>query len=139
MSPECARGEQYNLKADRHLHLWTLLCHPFILISLEKAIYDELPSGFHHELVFQQGVQPCVCPHVLTLLQRSWSDKVAVRPSLHGGSAPNLSARNPSLHCQAKRRVQKHQNVLGLVPKQQTRRHQAVYLLFRRVYCCKLL
>jgi serine/threonine protein kinase len=82
MSPECARGEAYNLKAD--VYAFGLLCHQ--LISLETP-YDELPSGFHHEqLVFQQGLRPRVPTswpkEIQRLLQRSWSDTVAVRPSM---------------------------------------------------------
>jgi serine/threonine protein kinase len=81
MSPECARGEEYNLKAD--VYTFGLLCHE--LISLEKP-YDELPSGFHDELVFQEGVRPCVPTswpwEIQTLLRRSWSDKIAVRPCM---------------------------------------------------------
>jgi serine/threonine protein kinase len=81
MSPECARGEEYNLKAD--VYTFALLCHE--LISLEKP-YDDLPSGQHDELVFFAGVRPIVPnawpQEVRSLLQRCWSDGISSRPTM---------------------------------------------------------
>jgi serine/threonine protein kinase len=81
MSPECFRGETYNLKAD--VYAFGLLAHE--LISLEKP-YNDLPSGRHNELVFFEGVRPCVPTswpkEIRSLLQRCWSDDVSVRPTM---------------------------------------------------------
>jgi serine/threonine protein kinase len=81
MSPECARGEEYNLKAD--VYTFALLCHE--LISLKKP-YGDLPSGKHDDLVFFAGVRPIV-PNawpqkVGSLLARCWADDISSRPTM---------------------------------------------------------
>lgn len=79
MSPECARGEKYNLKAD--VYTFGLLCHE--LISLDKP-FDDLPAGQHDELVFFSGVRPLVPnswpQEINSLLRRCWSDDIPTRP-----------------------------------------------------------
>jgi serine/threonine protein kinase len=99
ISPECARGEQYNLKAD--VYTFGLLCHE--LISLEKP-YDEILSGFHDELVFHKGVRPYVPTswpkEIQTLLHRSWSEKVAIRPTME--EAHRILEREIPLYCASK-------------------------------------
>jgi serine/threonine protein kinase len=81
MSPECARGEEYNLKSD--VYTFGLLCHE--LISLEKP-YDDLPAGQHDEMVFYNGARPFIplgwSKELTQLLSRCWSDDLAIRPTM---------------------------------------------------------
>ncbi len=82
MSPECARGEPYNAKAD--VYSVALLIHE--LYSLQKP-YDTIPSEMHDQLVFYQAIRPEL-PTKWSLtfrnfLQRGWAEDLKQRPSIH--------------------------------------------------------
>jgi serine/threonine protein kinase len=81
MSPECARGEPYNLKAD--VYTFALLLHE--LMSLEKP-YDDINAEDHDEMVFQRGVRPYLPPSwpvsIQTLLKQCWSEDFSDRPTI---------------------------------------------------------
>jgi serine/threonine protein kinase len=81
MSPECARGEPYNLKAD--VYTFALLVHE--IYSLEKP-YEEVPAEFHDDLIFYQGVRPYLpnsWPVALkTLLTNAWGEDIEGRPTM---------------------------------------------------------
>jgi serine/threonine protein kinase len=79
MSPECARGEDYNAKAD--VYAFALLLHE--LISLEKP-YQNIPANLHDERIFYQGARPPIPEawplEFSNLLEDSWSDIISNRP-----------------------------------------------------------
>jgi serine/threonine protein kinase len=79
MSPECARGEAYNMKAD--VYAFGLLCHE--LITLEKP-YDDISNEDHDQLVFLNHVRPVIPEHLPTqtqnLLAKCFSPDITVRP-----------------------------------------------------------
>jgi hypothetical protein len=81
MSPECARGEDYNAKAE--VYTFALLLHE--LISLEKP-YENIPADLHDELVFYQGARPPIPEtwpvEFANLLEDSWSDIISDRPTI---------------------------------------------------------
>jgi serine/threonine protein kinase len=81
MSPECARGEAYNLKSD--VYTFALLLHE--LLSLEKP-YDDIAACDHLYQVFLNGVRPFVplawpLP-IQTLIQNAWSEDIRSRPPM---------------------------------------------------------
>jgi serine/threonine protein kinase len=81
MSPECARGEDYNAKAE--VYTFALLLHE--LISLQKP-YENIPADLHDELIFYQGARPPI-PEMwpvefANLLEDSWSDIISNRPTI---------------------------------------------------------
>jgi serine/threonine-protein kinase CTR1 len=80
MSPECARGDQYNAKVD--VYTFGLLCYE--LLSLVKP-YSDLPSDLG-ALVFYGGVRP-ECPtnwpvDIRKLLCSCWSQDLERRPTM---------------------------------------------------------
>lgn len=81
MSPECARGEPYNLKSD--VYTFALLVHE--LLSLEKP-YEDIAACDHLYSVFMNGARPVVprsWPQAIqTLLQTAWSDDIKTRPKM---------------------------------------------------------
>lgn len=81
MCPECARGEEYNLKAD--VYTYTLLLHE--LLTLEKP-YDDISNEDHDDFVFYKGLRPTVPSYLSSklkrLLQRGWSEKLQSRPTM---------------------------------------------------------
>ena len=81
MCPECARGEEYNLKAD--VYTFGLLYHE--LITLEKP-YEDVPAGLHDEMVFYEGYRPSIpnsWPEAMkNLIQRCWSENISSRPTM---------------------------------------------------------
>jgi len=81
MSPECARREPYNLKAD--VYSYALLTHQ--ILTLEKP-YDDILDEDHDELVFYKGVRPHVPiglpPKTKELLRSAWSHSIMERPTM---------------------------------------------------------
>merc|ERR1712176_861102 len=81
MSPEVARREPYNLKAD--VYSYAVLAHQ--ILTLQKP-YDDITDDDHDELVFFKGVRPFL-PAALPnntkeLLQRAWSHNISDRPTM---------------------------------------------------------
>jgi serine/threonine protein kinase len=81
ISPECARGEPYNCKAD--VYTFGLLCYELLTIKLP---YIEIPKAKHEEIVFHQGIRP-VTPkswpiEIRSFLKRCWSDDIKERPTM---------------------------------------------------------
>lgn len=81
MSPECARGESYNVKSD--VYTFSLLIHE--LYSLQKP-YEEIPAQFHDDMIFHRGARPHLpksWPEPLrVLLQSAWSHRIWERPTM---------------------------------------------------------
>jgi serine/threonine protein kinase len=81
MSPECAKGEEYNLKAD--VYSFGLLCHE--VISLGKPYEDILPEE-HHEMVFYQEHRPWIpaswTQGISSLIRCCWSENIVSRPTI---------------------------------------------------------
>eukprot|EP00536_Pseudo-nitzschia_multiseries_P015638 jgi/Psemu1/247007/estExt_Genewise1.C_9250011 len=81
MSPECARREPYNLKAD--VYSYALLTHQ--ILTLQKP-YDDISDAEHDELVFYRGIRPHVPVGLPSgtqnLLGSAWSDTVSKRPTM---------------------------------------------------------
>jgi hypothetical protein len=81
MSPECARREQYNLKAD--VYSYGLLFHQ--IITLQKP-YDDISDDDHDEYVFYKHVRPSIPDELPTtikqLLSNSWSPIIFNRPTM---------------------------------------------------------
>jgi serine/threonine protein kinase len=83
MSPECAKSEPYNLKAD--VYSYGLLFHQ--ILTLEKP-YDDISDDDHNVLVFSEGIRPHVCdlglPKVVEeMLTNSFSPRIQDRPTMH--------------------------------------------------------
>merc|ERR1712176_134557 len=81
MSPECARREPYNLKAD--VYSYAVLAHQ--ILTLQKP-YDDISDEDHDDFVFFKGVRPHI-PMALPnntkqLLHCAWSHDIAERPSM---------------------------------------------------------
>lgn len=81
MSPECARREPYNLKAD--VYSYAVLAHQ--ILTLQKP-YDDITDDDHDELVFCKGVRPFI-PVALPnntkeLLHCAWSHTISDRPNM---------------------------------------------------------
>ena len=81
MSPEVARGEAYNIKAD--VYTFGLLAHQ--IYTLEKP-YEEIPAQFHDELVYYQGARPYIPrswpTSFQTFLESSWGESIDDRPDM---------------------------------------------------------
>merc|ERR1712176_895783 len=81
MSPECARREPYNLKAD--VYSYAVLTHQ--ILTLQKP-YDDITDEDHDELVFVKGVRPFIPAGLPTttkdLLAKSWSHTISDRPNM---------------------------------------------------------
>lgn len=81
MSPECARGEAYNLKAD--VYTFALLLHE--LLSLVKP-YDDIAACDQLNEVFRNGARPFVplsWPMAIQrLLRDAWIDDIQSRSSM---------------------------------------------------------
>lgn len=81
MSPECARRDPYNLKAD--VYSYAVLTHQ--ILTLQKP-YDDISDEDHDEYVFYRGVRPflpMVLPiHTKDLLQMAWSQNISNRPAM---------------------------------------------------------
>jgi len=83
MSPECAKSEPYNLKAD--VYSYGLLFHQ--ILTLEKP-YDDITDDEHNDLVFTEGIRPHVSdlglPQVVEeMLSNSFSPRIQDRPTMH--------------------------------------------------------
>lgn len=81
MSPECARREPYNLKAD--VYSYAVLAHQ--ILTLQKP-YDDVTDDDHDELVFVKGIRPFI-PVALPnntkeLLHCAWSHTISERPNM---------------------------------------------------------
>lgn len=81
MSPECARREPYNLKAD--VYSYAVLAHQ--ILTLQKP-YDDISDEDHDDFVFFKGVRPHI-PMALPnntkqLLHCAWSHNISERPSM---------------------------------------------------------
>merc|ERR1712025_896915 len=81
MSPECARREPYNLKAD--VYSYAVLAHQ--ILTLQKP-YDDISDEDHDDFVFFKGVRPHI-PMSLPnntkqLLHSAWSHTISDRPSM---------------------------------------------------------
>jgi serine/threonine protein kinase len=81
MSPECALGQEYNLKSD--VYSFSVLCHE--IMSLEKP-YDDIRSDLHHDLVFHFGARPLLPDSwpegIKSLLRCCFSADIPLRPSM---------------------------------------------------------
>merc|ERR1712176_245741 len=81
MSPEVARREPYNLKAD--VYSFAVLSHQ--IITLQKP-YDDVTDEDHDEFVFYRGVRPFLPvglpAHTRDLLHKAWSHKISERPNM---------------------------------------------------------
>lgn len=81
MSPEVARREPYNLKAD--VYSFAVLSHQ--IITLQKP-YDDVTDEDHDELVFYKGVRPFLPvglpAHSRDLLHKAWSHNISERPNM---------------------------------------------------------
>jgi len=81
MSPECARREPYNLKAD--VYSYAVLAHQ--ILTLQKP-YDDVTDEDHDELVFYKGVRPylpaALPKNTKQLLHCAWSHDISERPSM---------------------------------------------------------
>jgi len=81
MSPECARREPYNLKAD--VYSYALLTHQ--ILTLQKP-YDDISDDDHDDLVFVKGVRPFIpvaLPNNMKeLFHCAWSHTISERPNM---------------------------------------------------------
>lgn len=81
MSPEVARREPYNLKAD--VYSFAVLSHQ--IMTLQKP-YDDITDEDHDELVFYKGVRPFLPlglpAHTRDLLSKAWSHNISERPNM---------------------------------------------------------
>lgn len=81
MSPEVARRDAYNLKAD--VYSFAVLAHQ--IITLQKP-YDDISDEDHDELVFYKGVRPFLTAgfpeHTKDLLSKAWSHNISERPNM---------------------------------------------------------
>ncbi len=81
MSPEVAKREPYNLKAD--VYSYAVLTHQ--IITLQKP-YDDITDEDHDELVFHKGVRPflpvAMPVHTKDLLTKAWSADISMRPNM---------------------------------------------------------
>jgi serine/threonine protein kinase len=81
MSPECALGQEYNLKSD--VYSFSVLCHE--IMSLEKP-YNDIRSDLHHDLVFCFGARPLLPDSwpegIKSLLRCCFSADISLRPSM---------------------------------------------------------
>merc|ERR1712025_909658 len=81
MSPECARREPYNLKAD--VYSFAVLAHQ--ILTLQKP-YDDVTDEDHDDLVFFKGVRPFIPAGLPAttkdLLAKSWSHTISDRPNM---------------------------------------------------------
>lgn len=81
MSPEVARREPYNLKAD--VYSYAVMTHE--ILTLEKP-YDDISDENHDNFVFYKGVRPRIPsglpPQMKKLLKKSWSHTIAHRPTM---------------------------------------------------------
>ena len=81
MSPECAKGEEYNLKAD--VYSFGLLLHE--IMSLDKP-YDDISPADHDEMVFYRGARPLVQKSwpstIQSLMHACWSQDITSRPTM---------------------------------------------------------
>mmetsp|Transcript_8914 Transcript_8914/g.18521 ORF Transcript_8914/g.18521 Transcript_8914/m.18521 type:complete len:554 (+) Transcript_8914:136-1797(+) len=81
MSPEVAKREPYNLKAD--VYSYAVLAHQ--IITLQKP-YDDISDEDHDELVFHKGVRPflpaAMPSHTKELLSKAWSANISERPNM---------------------------------------------------------
>ena len=107
MSPECAKGEEYNLKAD--VYSFGLLCHE--VITLEKPYEDVLPEE-HNKMVFYKHYRPWIpsswTQDMSSLLRCCWSEHIASRPTIEE-ACKLLEAEIP--HTVAKKR-ERHSKIL---------------------------
>lgn len=81
MSPECARREPYNLKAD--VYSFAVLAHQ--ILTLQKP-YDDITDEDHDDLVFVKGVRPFIpigLPNnTKELFHCAWSHTISERPNM---------------------------------------------------------
>merc|ERR1712176_788768 len=81
MSPECARKEPYNLKAD--VYSFAVLAHQ--ILTLQKP-YDDITDEDHDDLVFVKGVRPFIPVGLPTntkeLFNCAWSHTISERPNM---------------------------------------------------------
>jgi len=81
MSPECARGEPYNVKAD--IYAFGLVCHE--LLTLKLPYTDLRRSEDHFRKVYLQHQRPSLprkWPRALrSFISNCWSDSISNRPT----------------------------------------------------------
>jgi serine/threonine protein kinase len=81
MSPECARREPYNLKAD--VYSFAVLAHQ--ILTLQKP-YDDVTDEDHDDFVFVKGVRPFIPvglpTNTKTLFHCAWSHNISERPNM---------------------------------------------------------
>merc|ERR1712176_1720819 len=81
MSPECARKEPYNLKAD--VYSFAVLAHQ--ILTLQKP-YDDITDEDHDDMVFVKGVRPFIpvgLPNnTKELFSCAWSHTISERPNM---------------------------------------------------------
>jgi serine/threonine protein kinase len=82
MSPECGKGEPYNLKSD--VYSFSLLLYE--IMSLKEP-YVKLNAEKQELRVFREGLRPKISSswpvEVQNLLHRGWSQKISERPSMN--------------------------------------------------------
>jgi serine/threonine protein kinase len=82
MSPECGKGEPYNLKSD--VYSFSLLLYQ--IVSLREP-YHNINFKQQELKVFQQGLRPKISSswsvELTNLLRRGWSHDITARPSMH--------------------------------------------------------
>jgi serine/threonine protein kinase len=82
MSPECARGDPYNAKAD--VYAFGLVCHEILSVKLPFAEFCR--SEDHYKSVFLEHARPSLprrWPKALrNFLSNCWSDALSNRPTM---------------------------------------------------------
>ena len=82
MSPECARGEPYNAKAD--VYAFGLVCHEILSAKLPFSEFDR--SEDHYQSVFLEHTRPNLpwrWPRALrNFLGNCWSNGISNRPTM---------------------------------------------------------
>jgi serine/threonine protein kinase len=83
MSPECGRGDPYNLKTD--VYSFGLVCHE--VLTLSKP-YNDLSGSEHKTRVFHQNERPTVPKtwpvDLISLVESCWSAHIWYRPTMKG-------------------------------------------------------
>jgi serine/threonine protein kinase len=81
MSPECGRGQPYNLKSD--VYSFSLLLYQILSMKRPYPNLDDIQQEYS---VFRKGVRPKVKSswpvQIQCLLRESWSQDIAARPSM---------------------------------------------------------
>lgn len=86
MSPECARGEPYNTKAD--VYSFGLVFHE--VLSLERPFSKNLDAEDHYRSVYLKHRRPFLPKHwprpLRNFIKNCWSDSISNRPTMNEAS-----------------------------------------------------